>query len=308
MRTFRSHNIPLRLVPVLVEAANHSLATNTHRSYKTAMNHIKRVEAATGHRLTFPFSVSSLLTYVGWLLEDRKVSAETVDKYLSGVRMAHMQRGFFSPWLKPEIVRTVITGAANKKQLKRRMEGKVGRRPITPELMKTIKLELKKMKMTTSRKRVIWLCATLCWAGAFRVHEILSREKTTFDPTSTLLLKDVTKAKVKVNGENINCLKVLLKHPKEERLSAGVIIDIFEAKGEGDWMCPVKAWDNWTKDKGFVPSATKPAIRLASGENYTGAQFNADLRRVLKDKVDYEKGAVTPHSFRAGLATFMSQE
>ena len=188
------------------------------------------------------------------------------------------------------------------------MQGKVGRRPITPELMKIIKLQLKKMKMRMSRKRVIWLCSTLCWAGTFRIHEILSRHKNEFDPTSTLLLKDVSKAVVKVNGETYNCLKIKIKHPKEEKLPSGIIIDIFEVKGEGNWMCPVKAWNDWMKDKAVVLSSMKPAIRLADGSNYTGTQFNSDLKNLLKNQVDYKKGSITAHSFRAGLATFMSQE
>ena len=113
-RTFQSHKIPHSLIETLVEAANHSLSTNTHKSYKTAVNHIKRVENATGKRLTFPFSVASTLTYVGYLLKERNVTAVTLEKYMSGIRMCHLQHGVFSPWIKPEIVKTILTGTANK--------------------------------------------------------------------------------------------------------------------------------------------------------------------------------------------------
>ena len=202
-------------------------------------------------------------------------------------------------------MRTIVTGTANKNQIKKRMQGKVGRRPITPELMMMIKRQLKKSQMMISRRRIIWLCSAVCWAGCFRIHEILSRDKK-FDPTSTLLLRDVTRTTVRVKGEMFNCLKVAIKHPKK-RLSAGIILDIFEVKRVGDWMCPVKAWNSWMKHKVVILSQAKPAIRLANGANYTGARFNKDMKALLKDKVDYEKESLMAHSFRSGLATWMSQ-
>ena len=306
-QTFNELSIPQWLLPSLVGAANHSLAVNTHTSYKTAVNHIRRVEEDTGLQLTFPFSLTSTLTYIGYLLTVRKVSTVSINKYMSGLRMAHMQRGVFSPWIKPEIVKTILTGQANKDQLEKRMSGKQGRLPVTPELMKALKTSLVSAKMTKSRKRTIWLCSTWCWAGAFRVHEILSRKQGEFDPTTTLLSEDVTETEVKVKGEQYRVLKIAIKHPKEEKLSDGIIMDIFESKGSGKWMCPVKAWDDWCRDKGFVPYPSKPAIRLEGGMAYTGSLFNSDLKMLLENVVDYSKGSITAHSFRSGLATFMSK-
>lgn len=224
------------------------MAFNSHRSYKTAVNHIRKVEEATGRRLVFPFTVSSTLTYVGYLLKERNVAGATLDKYLSGIRMAHMQRGLFSPWLRPEIVKTIVTGTANKNQIRKRMEGKTGRLPVTPEILKTIKTSLMTSSLPRSKKRMIWLCAAFCWAGAFRIHEILARNTDEFDPTSTLLYGDVKEVNVKVKGEDHKVLRVHIKHPKEERLSAGVIIDLFEVKEVGRWLCPVRAWKDWNAD------------------------------------------------------------
>ena len=52
--------------------------------------------------MSFPFSVATSLTYVGYLLKKRKVSASTIDKYLSAIRMCHLQKGVFSPWIRPD--------------------------------------------------------------------------------------------------------------------------------------------------------------------------------------------------------------
>lgn len=306
-KSFSKHGIPTTIVRTLVEAANHSLSSNTHRTYKTAVNHIRRVEAYTGRKLVFPFTAGSTLTYIGYLIQERNVGAASLEKYLSAIRMYHMQQGHFSPWLRPEVVKNIITGTANRRQIINRMNNKRGRLPVTPEILKVLKINLKSSKWTKSRKRTIWLCCTLCWAGAFRIHEILSREKDQFDPTSTLMFKDVSMKTIEVKGEALETLRVLIKHPKEERLSAGVTIDLFQVQGSGQWMCPVRAWKDWLEDKAFKQSATKPAIRLSDGSAYTGCQFNKDLKVLLGNHYDYDKDKVTAHSFRSGLATWMSK-
>ena len=91
---------------------------------------------------------------------------------------------------------------------------------------------------------------------------------------------------------------------QEERLSAGVKLDLFAS---GDFMCPVKAYKDWLKDKVVDLSTQKPLFRLADGRNYTGAMFNKDLKTLLKGVVDYSRSPVTSHSFRRGLATFMAK-
>ena len=65
------------------------------------------------------------------------------------------------------------------------------------------------------------------------------REAEEYDPLTTMLTKDIVLQSVEVEGHKIQTLKVTLKHPKEERLSHGVVLDIFES---GDFMCPVQAF------------------------------------------------------------------
>ena len=124
---------------------------------------------------------------------------------------------------------------------------------MTPDIMLKLKQKLSSSSMTKIRRRLVWLCATWCWAGAFRVHEILSRDSLEFDPSSTLLLNDITEYELVVNEDRIK------------------------------------------------------AIRLDYVRSYTGAMFNRDLKILLEGVVDYAKGNVTAHSFRSGLATFMSR-
>ena len=215
-----------------------------------------------------------------------------------------MQKGHFSPWIRPDIIKQITRGACNRDQLRKRLEGKTGRLAMTPMLMDTLKTNLGHSSLRKSRKRILWAVATICWAGALRIHEILSRLASNYDPLTTLLTTDIKVCDVKVGDRVVDTLKITIKHPKEERLSAGVVFDVFATK---DFMCPVKAFRDWQRDKVVRQTNTKPMFRLADGQNYTGAMFNRDIKRLLRNEVDYDKSPITSHSFRAGLATFMAK-
>ena len=250
-RTFARLGLPTSVVIPLMEAANHSLAANSWTSYATAERHIARVREATGLRLQFPFSAKAMLTYVGFLLcpkaeGGRGLKGSSVEKYLSALRMIHMTKGYFNPWIRPEIVKQVTRGACNRDQLIKRMEGKTGRHAMTPDLMWSLKLGLSKSTLTRSRRRIIWAVSTICWAGALRIHEALARTADSYDPLTTMTVADVKLGVAEVRGVKMEILKVHLKHPKEERLSAGVNLDVFESK---DFMCPVKAYKDCVQDK-----------------------------------------------------------
>ena len=49
-----------------------------------------------------------VLTFVGWLLNVRKVSSASVDQYLSGIRNYHIKNFVEADNLRPEIVKAII--------------------------------------------------------------------------------------------------------------------------------------------------------------------------------------------------------
>ena len=121
-------NLPDMVLEPLAEAGNHSLAATTWSSYQTASKHVTRASKATGVNLTFPFDLRSMLIFVGYLLapkekNGRGLKGDSVGKYLSALRMIQMQRGFFEPWVRPEIVKQILKGASNRDQLMKRMAG-----------------------------------------------------------------------------------------------------------------------------------------------------------------------------------------
>ena len=186
MGSFEAFGFSPAIVETLRVAANHSVAANTWPSYATAERHIARAEKVTGVNITFPFSLKSLLAYVGFLLAPkvdggRGLQGKSVEKYLSAIRLLHMQKGFFEPYIRPEIIKQITRGAVIRDQVAKRMEGKAEKMAMTVELMYKLKISLLDSRFSKSRRRIIWVSSTLCWSGALRVHEILARETTKFE-------------------------------------------------------------------------------------------------------------------------------
>ena len=91
-----------------------------------------------------------------------------------------------------DIVRHVLTGLKQANINKEKTEGWVERLPVTIDVMELIKMKLLSSGWVLEKKRLVWAVATMAFSGSFRVHELLSREATKFDPSSTLLAKDVS--------------------------------------------------------------------------------------------------------------------
>ena len=238
------------------------------------------------------------------MLNSRKVRASTVEKYMAGIRLAHLKAGFAVPALKPDIVKAVIEGTAQSEKIKDRLKEKPERLAVTPATLRLIKHELKKSNWPIARKRLVWLVCTTAFNGSFRIGELLSQESTQYDPQTCLLGKDISVEQCNHNGENFKILKVWLKCPKELKFGKGIMVEVFETKTE---LCPVAAYEKLKKVSKLALANSKPAFRLENGLLYTGKQFNTDLKKLLGKHIDYEKSKFLSHSFRAGLATAMAK-
>ena len=184
-KSFKNYKLPPSIVSTLIKAANHSLSKNTMKSYSTAERHILRMEKDTGISLRMPFGPKETLAYIGWLANERKVAVGTIEKYLSAIRMLHMQKGYNVPALRPDIVKTVLTGLEQMENIEKRLSGKSERLAVTPSVLKLIKHELRKKTWSLAKKRLVWTICLVAFHGSFRIHELLSKEKMTFDITST---------------------------------------------------------------------------------------------------------------------------
>lgn len=281
--------------------ANHSLAKGTWSTYRTAYRHVETCSTDTGRAISFPMSTDDVLLFTSWLLTTRGVKASTAESYLSALRQIHLVKGLVVPALRPDIVKTIMSGAKHQDTIKERLENKPKRIPVTIDMLKMIKLELGDMNIPQERKRLIWAVCTLNFFGGLRVHETLSRAEGYFDPCFTLLSRDIRIKKIKIGKETEKIIQLRLKSPKEDKTGKEILVDIYESHGI---LCPVRAYEKWKKTN---PPAdkNKPAFRDETGTPLTGRRLNKILKECLGKHIHYTGGTVTSHSFRSGIASLM---
>ena len=301
---FVQMGVPPEIAGCLEMCGNFSLSKSSWQTYATADRHVDTCNRELGITLVFPFSVADVLTYIGWLVHRRKVRAKTVQVYLSGLRMAHLRRGFYNTNLRPDIVGQMVTGFKQRDLLHDKLTGRVGRAPITIHLMRVIRSRLRRSGWPMWKKRLVWLVSAFAFNGSFRIHELLSRSSEEFDPTSTLLGEDVKISSSMVGGVLVRSVRVHLKAPKEARLRQGITVDLFPTDS---FLCPVVAYLKFLSSSPVSVVPGRPVFRDLGARGYTGRAFNADLQHLLAGQVDYSGGKVTSHSFRAGLATEMAR-
>ena len=295
--------VPPSLAPTLVKAANFGLSAATWKTYGTARRHVAACREDTGKYLRFPFSLGDTLTFIGWLKNKRKVRSKTIKVYMAGIRMAHLCEGFDKAELSGNLVSQVLTGLEQEDRLNDKVIGRRSRMPVTLDIMRAIRVNLRRARWDLPRKRLVWAVAALAFSGSFRIHELLSHFTARFDPTSTLLMRDMKIKQKNEQGKSVQVLQVLLKAPKEAK-GEGVFVDVFETSS---YLCPVSAVNKYVASLGYVPNGDLPAFRTCQGKGYTGASFNDDLKVVLRDSIDWGKHKLTSHSFRAGLATELAK-
>lgn len=285
----------------LANLLNHSLTAGTWSSYRTVGNQLEKCQISTGVQMVFPLDTRRVLVFVHWLFHTRKVTASTVNSYLSGLRYLHILKGIEIPVLRPPIVEGLIKGKHNLETIENRQLGKPKRAPVTLNVMKLLKIEIKNWDESRENKALVWSVCTLAFAGCLRIHEILCRKGKSFDPEVTLLESDVVIKPLMYKGVQILSVQLLLKSPKEDRVGRGKIVDVYQNDGP---ICPVRALERYVRLKSFSENST-PLFRMQDGSCLTGRKLNSLLKSFLGKHLDYEQGRFSSHSFRAGMATLL---
>jgi hypothetical protein len=195
-------------------------------------------------------------------------------------------------------VKLVLKGITNQNGITKRLKNWEGRLPMTVNAMLLFKNLIRNSKYSEPDKALIWAASTVAFAGAFRIHEILAKTESTFDPNFTLLTEDATVTSS--DGQYI--LHVKLKCPKESKTAAPTIVDIFQNAGK---ICPIKAFSKWHnlkhRERGL------PLFRFENGTPLTGFKLNRIMKELLGPYTDPEIGFFGTHSFRIGIATMLGQ-
>lgn len=167
--------------------------------------------------------------------------------------------------------------------------------------MGLIKAALRKSSLENNEKLAMWAISCLAFNGAFRIHELLCKEETRFDPRTTLLNEDV---KIVWDGtQQKEVITVWLKWPKEDKAGKGVELEVFETGSE---VCPVKALKKWWCSNG-PKTPSQPVFMQKDGTAWTGKKFNKELQELIRPHIDSREGVITSHSFRSGVPSMMGR-
>ena len=247
-------------------------------------------------------STNQVLVFIAWLIK-RGLEGTTINSYVSGLRTIHLTKGIDNPALRPAIVSAIIDGRSHIDTIRNRLVKKPKRLPVTLAVLKLLRATLNKWSESDSMKLLVWTVSLICFFGGFRIHEILTKTQTVFDPAFSLLGKDIKIGRFKTKTGFQEVLQIKIKSPKEDRVGRETIIDVYETKGQ---FCPVKYYKKWLAT---CPPAglNKPAFRISNGVPLTGRRFNEILKELLFPHLDYSKARISTHSFRGGMASLLGE-
>ena len=215
--SFKSIGLSKGLCEQLAKVANFSLSKSTWSSYSTVKRHLEKCQNDMNTRFYFPMTSNNIVAFVAWLVAKGLTSA-TINSYISGLRTIHLTQGIDEPALRPPIVNSIIDGKAHIDTVMSRLKMKPKRLPVTLNVLKLIKAKINCWEENDGFRLLVWTVSLICFFGGFRIHEILTKNKATFDPAFTLLSRDIKIAKVKIGKETLSILKILIKSPKEDRI------------------------------------------------------------------------------------------
>ena len=220
--------------------------------------------------------------------------------------MLHLMKGSNALSLGTDIVNQMIVGVKNGNPAADVLSDRKSRQPVTIDVMLRLQQSIKSSEMTLRQKRLVWLAATSCLLGSFRVHKVLPEQRHSYDKTTTLMTEDVVKTTMSHEGVTTKTLLYHIKDPKENKSPLGIKVEIFENVGSLSWLCAVKSYEKYLA-VGNGPAPNQPLFTMQDGSGYTGRMFNDDIKTLLTGKIDKSLGPLTTHSFKAGMATMMAE-
>ena len=299
--SFPNLNVEESWRELLASSANAGLAQSTWSAYKTGIKMFEACCVELNIQRSFPLTDKTVLAFVGWMVS-RKLAASTMNTYLASLRHLHMINGNSLEILRTPLVNLILEGRKHLDAIKGRNSCQNERLPVTPTILKLLKKLLKKSDLEKSDKAMVWTVCSPAFAGAMRIHELLAKWETTYDPNFTLLGRDLNLVEVQVEEETIEVLQIRIKCEKKDRVGCDTIVDVYQSNGE---LCPIRAYKKWAKTSQDLEK-DKPAFRDKTGRPFTGKRLNLLLKQLLEPHFDYKQGKISGHSFRSGLPSMMN--
>ena len=269
-----------------------AFSKSSWKAYESAWNSLHSFEASTKSKLSWPLSQTTLCEYISWATLYKKLRISTVETYVNSLSSVHQLLGFDRGVFGSLATKAMIRGSGNLSA--KLFSPKHTRKVFSLALLKVLGNEISQQTWSDNSKRVYWTCACVAFFGCFRIGELLASSDKTYDPTTTLMWKDIK------FGQD-NCI-VHVKSPKSNRRE-GEFVDLFETPDHG--CCPVRCLRNLGKGKGVGDST--PVFIFDSGVLLSPRNFNSTLRSLLSPILGLAANQFSSHSLRAGIPSALAR-
>ena len=285
-----NHSIPpLPILTKTQEFIHASLSRATWSSYTSAMNSFRKFEKETKSCHSWPLELGIIRAFTTFSLSSGRLSPSTVSSYLAGLRYLHIIRGFSVPsFLQDEHIKLILRGAKN---INSPTSWANRRRHVSIPILRILHEEIHKSPWSGYMKTSLWALFCLAFFASARMGELVSNSRTSYDPNSTLRIRDVLD-----RGSNI---LIHLRQPKSG-LSGGEFLHLFPFPHLN--LCPVLAVRQLLQvSKERQLEAHLPLFRDDAGLPMNIQYINLVLKELLKKRIDLSDHAISAHSFRAGI-------
>ena len=201
---------------------------------------------------------------------------------MAAVRHNHIELGYTPRFSSMERLRLLMRAI-------KRVKGQFTqpkRAPITIDHMKTLKNNLRGSDHKDPDKLMLWAAFTTASFGFLRSSEFCSRTSQAFEPSRTLLVKDVS-----ITGQTAF---VNIKISKTDPFREGQIIRLAASNSS---VCPVRALQNHLRNCNLP---NQPLFTFADA-SYLSRQILSNILKSLLPK--HNCSPFSSHSFRIGAAT-----
>jgi len=204
-------------------------ADSTWRKFDSAVKSFSCFEKYSNVTTSWPLSEKILMDYAVWAFKTAKVKGATVEAYLHLLKGVHKLKNLDTRGFDSYALKALIKGKQNLEVYD--SEAKATRKVMTLALLKLLGHAIAKSGWSDNSKLVVWGAATVAFFGSLRCGEILPQNEKSFNPSDTLLWKDV-----KIFDDDHVLLHIKCTKNKTR---GGEFVDIFGFEGHG--VCPVKA-------------------------------------------------------------------
>lgn len=271
-----------------------SVAVSTWKKHTSALRCFEMFESSNMSRYTWPLTDNVLAEFAAWAVTVRNLMPSTIKSYLSSITTIHELRGYYRENCCTPTVKRILQGSQNLKFYSD--VANCTRKVMSMSLMKLLGHGIAKSEWELNSQQVIWTAAVVAFCGSFRMGELLSPNKYSYNKFETLLWSDIS-------FPDKDSVLIHLKMEKS-RNPKGAYIDLFRVSNIG--LCPVSSLTLLKKMSADAVKNNKPVFSFCTGKLLTRDIFINSVQNILSLYIGQEAKGIQGHSFRAGIPAAMA--